>query len=86
MRLHSFDKVFLYETYLNDNKNPQANALMERFHQVILNMIVQKDLDNKVFDYIYPQGETLAYIAWEIRASYHRNIRATAGQAVLEET
>ena len=52
-------------------------------HQVILNMLVTKDLDNKVFDYIYSWGETLAYIAWEIRASNHHTITATAGQYVF---
>ena len=46
-------------------------------------MLATKDLDNKVFDYIYPWGETLAYIAWVIRASYFRNITATPGQAVF---
>ena len=46
-------------------------------------MIVTKDLDNKVFDHIYPWVETMAYIAWAIRASYQRNIMATPGQAVF---
>ena len=36
---------------------------MERVHQVILNMIVTKDIDNKVFDHIDPWGETLESIA-----------------------
>ena len=44
-------------------------------------MPVTKDLDIKVFDYIDPCGETIAYIAWEIRASYHHNILVTPGQA-----
>ena len=56
---------------------------MERVHHIILNMLVTKDLDNKVFNYIYPWGETLTYIAWEIRASYHRTIMATPGQDVF---
>ena len=51
--------------------NPQANTPVEQEHQVILNMLVTKDLDNKLFDYIDPWGETLEYIAWEIRDSYH---------------
>ena len=63
--------------------NTQTNALTERVHQVILNMLVSKDLDNQVFDHIYPWGENLAYTAWEIRASYHLNIMATPGQAVF---
>ena len=40
-------------------KNPQANAPVKRVHKVILNMLVTKDLDNKISDYIYPWGETL---------------------------
>ena len=42
-------------------KKLQANALMERVQQVILNMLTTKDLDNKVLKHIYPWGETLAY-------------------------
>ena len=64
-------------------KNPQDNAPVERIHQVILNMHVTKDLDNKVFEYKYPWGETLEYIAWAIRSSYRLTIMATAGQAVF---
>ena len=56
---------------------------MERLHQVILDIFVTKDLDNKVFDHIYPLVETLEYIAWEIRASCHHTIMVTIGQAVF---
>ena len=46
-------------------------------------MLATKDLDKKIFDYIDPWGENLAYIAWAIRASYHHTIIATPGQAVF---
>ena len=39
---------------LTSVKNPESNAPVERVHQVILNMLVTKDLDNKVFNYIDP--------------------------------
>ena len=65
-------------------KNPQANAMVERGHQVVLNMLYTKDLDNKVLDHIYPWGETLASIAWAISASYHRTIMSTPGQSVFD--
>ena len=55
-------------------ENPQANAPAEQVHQLILNMLVTKYIDKKVFDYINPWGETLASIAWSIRDYYHRNI------------
>ena len=46
-------------------------------------MLFTKDIDKKVFDYIYPWDETLAYMAWAIRASYHRTIMATTGQSLF---
>ena len=49
-----FLDYFDIKPVLTTNKKPQANAPSERVHQVILNMIVAKDLSNKVFDYIDP--------------------------------
>ena len=62
-------KDFDIKPVLTSVKNPQANDPVELVHQLILNMLVTKYLDNKFFDYIDPCGETLASIAWEIRAS-----------------
>ena len=76
-------KDFDIKSVLNLVKNPQANAPLDRVNQVILNMLVTKDLDNKVFDYIDTWGETLASILWAIRDSYHRTIMETPGQAVF---
>ena len=58
--------------------------MVERGHQVILNMLYTKDLDNKVLDHIDPWGETLASISWAISASYHRTIISTPGQFVFD--
>ena len=52
-------KVFDIKPAVTTIKNPQPNASVERVHQVIINMLVTKDLANKVFDYIGPWGETL---------------------------
>ena len=59
-----FLKGFYIKPVLMTNKNPQENAPVERVHQVILNIIVTKDLYNKVFNYIDIRGETLSSIAW----------------------
>ena len=67
-------KDFNIKPVLTSVKNPRTNALVERVQQVILNMIVTKDIENKVFDHIYPWSETLASIAWAIRTSYHFTI------------
>ena len=76
-------KYFDIKSVLTSVKNPQANARVEQLNQVILNMLVAKDIDNNVFDHIDPWGETLASTAWEIRASYHCTIISTTVQAVL---
>ena len=64
-------------------KNPQVNTSLERVHQVILNMLVTKDLAKKVFNYIDTWGETLASISWPTRDSYQRTIQATSGHSVI---
>ena len=76
-------KDFDIKPVLTSFNNPQVNAPVERLHQVILNMLVTKDIDNKVFDHTYPWVETQVYIAWVIRSPYHRTIMATLGQAVF---
>ena len=52
-------------------------------HQVTLNMLVTKYLDNNIFDHMDTWGETLASTSWEIRASYHCTIMATPDQAIF---
>ena len=63
--------------------NPQANAPVDRVHQVIYNILVTKYLDNKVFYYAYPWVETLSSIACTIREFYRRTVEDTPGQAVF---
>ena len=64
-------------------KKPQANDLLERVNQVIFNMLVTKDIDKQVLDYIDPWGKNLVYIAWEIGDSYHHTIGTTPDQSVF---
>ena len=46
-------KHFDNKTVLTTIKNPQTNSPVERVHQVILNTIVTKGIDNKIFNHIY---------------------------------
>ena len=76
-------KAFDIKPVLTKTTPPQSKTLVERVNKLILNMLVTKDIDNKVFNYMDSLGETLAYIAWEIWAYYHRTIMATPGKAVF---
>ena len=76
-------KYFDIKSVLTTIKNPQSNAPVKRLHQVILNMLVTKDIYNKVIEYIDTWGENLSYISWAIRASYQHIIQSTPGQVVF---
>ena len=52
----TFLKDLDIKPFLTLVNKPQSYAPVEWLHQVILNMLVNKDIDNKGFDYIYPWG------------------------------
>ena len=56
---------------------------MERVHQLIINKLANKDIDNNIFSYIYPWGENLASIVRVIKDYYQCTIQATPGQDVF---
>ena len=49
----------------------QLNAMVGRLHQVIYNMLVTKDPDNKLCDCIDTRGETILSIAWVTKYYLH---------------
>ena len=83
MRLHYFAKGLSYKPVLITIKTHKLTIWLDRVHQVILNILVTKDTDNKVFDHVYPWVKNLASIEWSIKASYHRTIMDTPGQTVF---
>ena len=77
-------KIYFYiKTVLIKIKNRQANAPVERVHQLIFNMLITRGIDKKEVDYIDQWGETLGSIERAIMSSNHRTIQATAGQAIF---
>ena len=64
-------------------KNPQSNAILERIHQVMGNMLKTKNLQEREFDVVDPWGEILASVAYAIRCRYHSTLQATPDQLVF---
>ena len=64
-------------------KNPQANAVLERIHAVVTNMMRTSGLDS--CDAITPQiiDDFLLNVAWAIRSTYHTVLKTTPGAAVF---
>ena len=64
-------------------KNPQANAILERLHQVLGDMLRTKNLEQYNFDDVDPWGELLASVAWAIRSTHHTTLQASPAQLVF---
>ena len=64
-------------------KNPQANAPIERVHQVLNHIFLTKNLNSQIFDYIDPWGEILNSIAWVVWASHHTTLDKTPAQLMF---
>ena len=64
-------------------QNPQANAIIERVHQVIANMIRTFEIENLYLDKRDPWSGILAATAYAVRSTYHTTLQATPGQLVF---
>ena len=64
-------------------KNPQANSILERVHQVVMNMIRTSELDMQ--DTCEPQmiDEILSKVGWAICSTYHTMLGSSPGSAVF---
>src|SRR5688572_5235681 len=64
-------------------RNPQANAIVERIHQVIGDIIRTFDLEANYLDNDNPWRGILAATAFAVRSTYHTTLRKTPGQLVF---
>ena len=64
-------------------RNPQANAIIERVHQVIANMIHTFELEDNYLDKDDPWSGILSATAFAIHSTYHTTLNATLGQLVF---
>ena len=65
-------------------RNPQANAIVERIHQVLGNMIRAFELENHYLDEDNPWKGILAATAFAIRSTLHSTLKKTPGQLVFQ--
>ncbi len=64
-------------------KNPQANAICERVHQVLKTMMRTSEID--MANSVEPADiDTFIYnAAWAIRSTYHTVLKASPGAAII---
>jgi transposase InsO family protein len=61
-------------------KNPQANSILERTHQVIGNPLRSSHLIAQDLDTISAQQELLMPVMWAINTTFHTNLKASPAQ------
>jgi transposase InsO family protein len=64
-------------------RNPQANAIVERIHQVIGNIIRTFELQDNYLDEEDPWKGILSAAAFAVRSTYHTTLQKTPGQLVF---
>ena len=64
-------------------KNPQANAILERVHQVFMSMLRTAEID--MADSVAPEDidTFLTNASWAIRSTYHTVLKASPGAAIF---
>ena len=63
--------------------NLQENAIIERVHKVVNDMLRSFDLENENLEEDNPFDYFLQSTAWAIRSTYHRTLQATPCQLVF---
>jgi transposase InsO family protein len=64
-------------------RNPQANAIVERVHQVIGNIIRTFELESNYLDEEDPWKGILSATAFAVQSTFHTTLRNTPGQLVF---
>ena len=65
-------------------RNPQANGILERTHQVIGNLLRSTRLMSQDLSMLDAQQELLAPVTWAINSTYHTTLQATPGQLAFQ--
>ncbi len=64
-------------------RNPQSNAIVERIHQVIGNIIRTFELESNYLDDDDPWSGILSATAFAVRSTYHTTLKHSPGQLVF---
>ena len=64
-------------------KNPQANAILERVHQVIMTMLRTAEIDMAISVAPSDIDTFLTNASWAIRSTYHTVLKASPGAAIF---
>ena len=64
-------------------QNPQANAIIERVHQVLANMLRMSNLQDNLLDTTHKIQQILRIVQWAVNTTYHSMLQASPAQFVF---
>jgi hypothetical protein len=64
-------------------RNPQSNAILERIHQTIGNMVRTFEVEYQPIDENDPWSGILSAVAWAVGSTYHTTLQSMPGQLVF---
>jgi hypothetical protein len=67
----------------SSKRNPQSNAILERIHQTIGDMLRTFEVENQPTDESDPWSGILSAAAWAVRSTCHATLQSTPGQLVF---
>jgi transposase InsO family protein len=67
----------------SSKRNPQSNAILERIHQTIGNMLRTFEAENQPTDESDPWSGILSAVAWTVRSAHYTALQSTLGQLVF---
>jgi hypothetical protein len=67
----------------SSKRNPQSDAILERIHQTIGDMLRTFEVENQPIDKSDPWSGILSAAAWAARSGHHATLQSTPGQLVF---
>jgi hypothetical protein len=80
---HLIKQEYDIEAKPSSERNPQYNAIIERIHQTISNMLRTFEAENQPIDESDPWSGILSAAAWAVRSTCHTASQSTPGQLVF---
>jgi hypothetical protein len=74
---HAIKQECDVEAEPSSKRNPQSNAILERTHQMIRNMVRAFEVENQLIDETRPWPGILSAAAWAVHSACHTTLQST---------
>jgi hypothetical protein len=80
---HLIEEECNIEAKPSSKRNPQSDAILERIHQTIGDVLRTFEVENQPIDESDPWSGILNALAWAVRSTCNATLQSTSGQLVF---